>query len=146
MQLLNRQLIFKPWLMIALAIAGVGIGVATTLVSASPSTQAAACPEPCVLLKADGMYPNELAVQVGETVQFNAADGRKHNIAEGDGAMTHEGHNAPSHHEHVGGLVSGDFAADEAWRATFKKPGTYKLHDHYNPKQNILIVVYEKSE
>ncbi len=147
MKAINKlfTIIAKPWMFIIFAVIGMSVGVATTFVSATPTQQDSACPNPCVLLKADGMYPNELAVQVGETVQFNAADGQKHNISEGDGASNHSGHSDPEHHDHVGGFVSGEFAADEGWRVTFKKPGTYKLHDHFNPKQNILVVVYEKS-
>lgn len=146
MKLFSKQFITQPFMLIIFAAIGIGIGVATTLVSAEPTTKTTNCPAPCVVLKSDGMYPNELAVKVGETVQFNAADGQKHNIAEGDGQHNHTGHNDPSHHDHVGGFVSGEFQADEAWRVTFKKPGTYKLHDHYNPKQNILVVVYEESK
>jgi plastocyanin len=105
------------------------------------STATSGCNGICVALKPSGMEPNELAIKAGETVQFNSADGAMHNLAKGGGL---EGHGS-MHHDHLGGFVSGEFAADEAWRVQFKKPGTYQLHDHYNPRQNILIVVYEES-
>jgi plastocyanin len=100
------------------------------------------CDGVCVALTSTGMNPSELAVKVGEYVQFNSADGQSHNIAEGDG-VDHDDHDGSGHHDHVGGLISGEFGADEAWRVQFKQPGTYKLHDHLHPNQRILIVVYE---
>jgi plastocyanin len=97
------------------------------------------CSDICVELRPGGMMPDELAVKAGSFVQFNSADGKKHNLAEGDGSDS--GHH--NNHDHTGRFASGDFAADEAWRVQFKQRGTYKLHDHYNPNLRILIVVYE---
>jgi plastocyanin len=130
-------------LIIVVGIVGIGIGfIGVKRIDAKPSQSN--CPDICVYLKPEGMQPDELAVKVGEYVQFKSADGKKHNIAEGDGAdnQLHEGHHDADNHDHVGGYVSGEFDADEAWRVQFKKPGIYKLHDHYNPNQKILIVVY----
>jgi plastocyanin len=101
------------------------------------------CPDVCVALTQDGMHPDELAVKVGDTVQFNSADGRVHNLAAGDGAHGHEQADSASDHQHIGGYLSGEFGADEAWRVRFDKSGTYLLHDHYDPNLKILIVVYE---
>lgn len=99
------------------------------------------CQGLCVNITKDGIDPDTLTVKVGEFVQFNSADGKQHNLGLGggvDGDKT--AHDAD--HEHVGEFTSGDFNADEAWRVQFKTAGTYKFHDHYNPKLNILVVVY----
>jgi plastocyanin len=126
---------------VALALIGAYIGFTATKAIANKNhgTKISNCQDICVALTPQGMVPNELAVKVGEYVQFNAADGERHNIAEGDGLGTHDGH---VEHKHVGEFYSGEFGADEAWRVQFKKPGTYLLHDHYHPYQKILIVVY----
>ena len=86
-----------------------------------------------VNLKSDRAVPDTLTVPVGKTVQFNSKDGKKHNLSLGLGG---------EEHEHAGPFHSGEFGADEAWRATFTKAGTYSFHDHNNPKINILIVAY----
>lgn len=84
-------------------------------------------------LQADRAIPDALTVPVGKTVQFNSKDGKKHNLSLGLGG---------EEHEHAGPFHSGEFGANEAWRATFTKAGTYSFHDHNNPKINILIVAY----
>lgn len=88
----------------------------------------------CVRLTAAGAQPDTLAIEAGTFVRFNSADGQKHSLSLGRGGEEH-GHNGP--------FSSGDFAADEAWKVQFKDKGTYLFHDHYNPKINVLIVVYE---
>jgi len=123
-------------LLIGLTAGLVGFAGVRALTNKPAATQ---CQGICVALREDGMYPNELAVKRGELVQFNSADGQSHNISEGDGA-----HGDDHAHEHVGDYLSGEFGPDEAWRVQFNKAGTYKLHDHYNPKQSILVVVYEE--
>lgn len=132
-------------ILIIFGLMGAGIGyLGITQLTTDKTTASAACQGTCVALQKNGMLPNELAVKVGERVTFYSADGEKHNLAEGVGAddARHAGHDDPGHHEHIGGYTSGDFGADEAWRVQFKKAGTYKIHDHYNPKQNIVVVVY----
>lgn len=112
--------------------------------SKAPETN---CDGICVALTPEGMKPDELAVKVGEFVQFNSADGKRHNISLGEGAGGAEDSGHAAHkgkHEHTSGYASGDFEADEAWRVQFREPGTYYLHDHYNPKLNILVIVYEE--
>jgi plastocyanin len=99
------------------------------------------CDSICVNLTKDGMSPDTLTIKEGETVQFNSADGNTHNLGVGTGEGESGGHEV--HHEHIGDFESGDFKMDEAWRVTFKQTGTYSFHDHYNPKLNILIVVYQ---
>lgn len=129
----------------ALAIGAVAVGfTGVQAVSNSNNRNVSDCRGICVALTPEGMEPHELAVKVGEFVQFNSADGKQHNISPGEGSgdsHEHEPHNAT--HKHSGNYTSGDFGADEAWRVQFNQPGTYQLHDHYNPKLNILIVVYE---
>jgi plastocyanin len=130
------------FLLITLMFFGATIGFFGVNMSKSiSSTTTSSCNGICVALKPSGIEPDELAVKVGETVQFNSADGAKHNLVEGSGQENH----SPKHHDNNGGFVSGEFAADEAWRMQFQKAGTYRLHDQYNPSQNILIVVYEES-
>lgn len=105
------------------------------------TVKAANCQGICVAIKEIGMEPNSITVKVGEYVQFNTADGKKHNISLGKGAGDATSQNAP--HEHQGDYSSGEFGAGEAWRVQFKKAGTFRLHDDNNPKDNILVVVYE---
>lgn len=119
---------------------------AVSAFSGSKASQAS-CEGICVALTPEGMRPDELAVKVGEFVQFNSADGKRHNISLGEGAGGTEDSGHAAHegkHEHTSGYTSGDFEADEAWRVQFKEPGTYYLHDHYNPELNILVIVYEE--
>lgn len=99
------------------------------------------CADICVALTSDGIKPDSLAVKVGDFVQFNTKDGKTHNISLGAGKDGHDSHS--SNHEHTGDYSSGDFGENEAWRVQFKKAGTYRLHDHYNPKLEVLVVVYE---
>jgi plastocyanin len=139
MNKLNSKLL----LLLLITIGGmIGFFGVRAIGQSSKNLSAVDCKGTCVYLQKNGMQPNELAIKVGEYVQFNSADGKKHNLAEGDGAQNHAGNHDTDHHDHVGGLVSGEFGADEAWRVQFKKTGTYRLHDHYNPHQTILIVVY----
>jgi plastocyanin len=138
----------KPALLVLVAIIGISAGLTGTRLAYAMGNdrpqEADSCQGVCVELRNGGMVPNELAIEAGQSVQFNSADGKKHNIAEGQGAGNH-GHET-SGHEHDGASLSGDFGTDEAWRVKFDKPGTYRFHDHYSPEQNILIVVYEKRE
>lgn len=122
-----------------------GFMAVSTITGARPEQTSAACDGICVSIGPDGMQPEELAVKTGEFVQFNTADGKKHNLSLGDGqeAKSH-GHDSRAH-DHDEGFESGEFGAGEAWRAQFKKPGTYLIHDHNNPTNRILIVVYTPS-
>ena len=109
--------------------------------SARVQAEAAACQGNCVSLQQGRMTPDEIAVKEGSYVQFNTADDSKHNIALGDGADD-SAHSHSGAHDHTAAYSSGDFGKGEAWRVQFKAKGTYKLHDHYNPSQRILVVVY----
>lgn len=121
----------------------ISFGLAAKLSSKKALVSAKSCQGLCVSITKDGMKPDSLSVKVGEYVQFNSADGQQHNFGLGAGEddTDHQAHAAA--HEHIGDFTSGDFNADEAWRVQFKTVGTYKFHDHYNPKLNILVVVYD---
>jgi plastocyanin len=104
--------------------------IASSRVSADRSCQTIQC----VALGSEGANPDTLAIPVGSSVQFNSADDKTHSLSLGKGGDAH-GHSGP--------FTSGDFGSEEAWKVQFKEPGTFHFHDHYNPKLNILIVVYE---
>ena len=87
-----------------------------------------------VSLLSDHADPDTITIKAGETVQFNSKDGKTHSLSLGEGG--HE-------HQHTGPFNSGEFGADESWRATFNEPGTFFLHDHDNPDINILVVSYK---
>lgn len=117
----------------------------------SATAEQKTCSDICVSLTESAMSPNAIFVKVGEFVQFNTNDGKTHNISLGAGADVHddasEDHHDADHettpHEHTGAYSSGEFGVGEAWRVQFKEPGTYMLHDHYNPKLFITVVVYQ---
>ena len=87
-----------------------------------------------VALMNDKMSPDSLTIPVGQTVQFNTADGLKHDIGFGAGG---------DHHQEDNNYASGEFGVGESWRVTFKKVGSYQLHDHEHANMNILVVVYQ---
>lgn len=89
--------------------------------------------ERCIALTGSGANPDEVSVKIGSTIQFNSADGNSHSLSLGAGGEKHS-HNGP--------FNSGEFKADEAWRATFDEPGTFLFHDHDNPDINVLVVAY----
>ena len=91
------------------------------------------CEGTCVALEKDKAVPDTLAVKVGDFVQFNSADGKTHDLSLGKGG---------EHHEHKGQFESGEFGGDEAWRVQFNDEGSFQLHDHLNPKINVLVIVY----
>jgi hypothetical protein len=120
----------------------IGFVASTMLLPQQAKGSAQNCPEICVLLTEDGMNPNTLAIKKGQYVQFMTADGKRHEIGIGGGEDTHS---HSDEHEHLSDYTSGNFGPDEAWRVQFKEVGTYKLHDHKNPKLTILVVVYDPS-
>jgi len=85
--------------------------------------------------------PNVVTVKIGEHVQFNSKDGKKHHISSGAGKAYEESHN------HEGeGIESGVFGPDEGYRIQFKKAGTYEFHDHTNPNIYITVVAYQMKD
>ncbi len=121
---------------LAVLFAFTGLIIATQLTDKNEaSADKNICKGVCVALKADGAEPDIVTVKVGETVQFNSADGNSHNLSNGLGG---------EEHEHSGPYSSGEFKSDEAWRVQFKQPGTFKFHDHLNPNINVLVVAYNQ--
>ncbi len=84
--------------------------------------------------------PSVLTVKPGQTVEFDASDGKPHDLAQGHGSEM--GGYAAEHDHTVGGLESGKFNADEAYRLKFQDKGTFAFHDHLNPNIYATIVVY----
>ena len=98
-------------------------------------------------LKDDKATPNQLTIPVGQTVQFNTKDGLKHEIGLGEGSGDGHTHDeSTSAHEHDGDYTSGEFGVGEAWKVTFKKAGTFTMHDHLHPNINVLIVAYQPKQ
>ncbi len=132
----------KVFYIVGLASMAVAVGLIGYMLTSHGGTknnktvQAHSCDGYCVALESGKANPDTLTVKVGESVQFNSADGKTHSLSLGKGGDAHE-HNGP--------FSSGEFKADEAWRVQFKEPGTYYFHDHYNPGTNILVVVYKPS-
>jgi plastocyanin len=117
---------------IAIIAAVIGFGAVFTLDSHKVVAEKT-CNGICVALEKNKAVPDTLAVKLGSFVQFNSADGKTHDLSFGKGG---------EHHEHTGTLSSGDIHANEGWRVQLKNEGTFYLHDHLNPKINILVVVY----
>ncbi len=116
---------------VAVVTAVVSFGVGFALSGNKPDQTD--CKGTCVALYENKAHPDTLAVKTGSFVQFNSNDGKTHSLSLGKGGEAHS---------HTGTFSSGDFESNEAWRVQFKKEGTYAFHDHYNPKINVLIVVY----
>ncbi len=83
-----------------------------------------------------GPQPSVISVKIGEYLQINSQDGKKHNMALGRGDADHQGH------DHVDGGESGEFGPNEAYKVKIKLPGTYYFHDHDNPATYIIVIAY----
>lgn len=124
----------------------IGYGMVNMLASKNNVADSSNCKGICVSIKPEGMDPSELAVKVGDYVQFNTADGKNHNLSLGDGHDAgRDGHDTLAH-DHSAGFESGKFGPGEAYRVQFKRAGTYVMHDHDQPTNRILIVVYSPSK
>ncbi len=130
-KLSNLQLVVATLLLSA--ILGFGLSYGLSARSSNITYGNKSCVGTCIALKKEGASPTTIAVPVGSFVQFNSADGKSHSLSLGGGG---------EEHSHMGQFSSGTFTADEAWRVQFKDEGTFKFHDHFNPKINVLIVVY----
>ncbi|MEO5498991.1 MAG: hypothetical protein ABIR46_00660 [Candidatus Saccharimonadales bacterium] len=119
---------------VLVSLVGFGAVYGYTKYSNSNSPSQSSCKDTCVALGIDGAAPNSIAVALNSYVQFNSADGKSHNLSLGEGG---------EEHEHTGKFNSGVFKADEGWRVQFKDEGTFIFHDHFNPKINVVVVVYE---
>jgi plastocyanin len=123
--------------LLLLSVAGaslVGFGIAFAVAYFNNETSSKnSCAGVCVNLLQNEASPNTLAVTNGSYVQFNSADGKTHSLSIGGGG---------DEHNHKGKFSSGEFKADEAWKVQFTEDGTYTFHDHFNPKINVVVVVY----
>lgn len=145
---LTRLFARMPLVILIIAVTAAASGFfAVQAIAARGSSASQSCDVAvCVALTEQGMDPDTITLKKGEFVQFNAADGKTHNLAFGSGADSaahHDSAESGAPHEHAGDTVSGDFESDEAWRAQFNQVGTYRLHDHYNPELEIIVVVYD---
>ncbi len=120
-----------------------GFALSTRLVAMQNNRNVGNCEGLRVCITDSGINPNEISLKVGETVQFINADGRTHNMGIGGGSGDEHSHDHNQSHEHEGAYASGDFKKGEDWHVTFNETGTYRLHDHYKPENNILVVVYD---
>lgn len=104
-----------------------------------------------VYLESTGAKPDLITIDIGQTVQFNARDGRNHQIVQEANAehktsvlpgwlvKTAQAHGQQQHQ--AGGIQSGTFGPDEAFQAKFDKRGIYKFADHLNPNISVVVVV-----
>lgn len=120
-----------------------GIGFAgTQALSQSSSSVRTECEAEvtCVDLYDTGAIPYSVTVEAGKAVQFNAKGNATYHLAtaEDEHGSLHDHHgDEPKAH-----VSSGDFSGTEAWRVTFKEPGTYQFVDENNPEITVLVVAY----
>ncbi len=148
----NTKLGSAKYLLLAISIVAIGASYTVAHTYASkPAHKQTSCASNCVLITNNGFAKSELAVKVGDFVEFRSADGKSHNLALGEGNEHSSSTSQPAQtdsdtehsHDHVQGTESGTFGADEAWKVQFKKAGTYIIHDHLNPELNILVIAYQ---
>ena len=120
-------------LLVASLVSFLAIFTLSTRDKDSRTSSQSTCQGTCVSLYEDRASPDTLAVSVGSFVQFNSKDGKTHDLSLGGGG---------NEHQHKGKFQSGEFKGDEGWRVQFNEEGTYTFHDHYNPKVNVVLVVY----
>ena len=90
--------------------------------------------------------PNDLAIKVGEYVQFNSKDKRKHTIIQGkDDTTSSTESNAHNHGDSGVNLKSPEFGEGEGYLVNFKQAGTYYFHDNNYPNDYILVLAYVES-
>jgi hypothetical protein len=95
------------------------------------------CQDYCIALRTDRADPEAITVPLGSLVQFSSEDGKSHSLSQGKGG---------EEHHHRGKFYSGEFKADEAWKVQFNDEGSFFFHDHFNPKINVLVVVYNPNK
>lgn len=113
--------------------AAIGLLIGYFIIDGGGSKATSGCAGTCVELRKEGAHPDVIAIEKGSYVQFNSADGKSHSLSLGGGGEAHD---------HYGRFNSGTFGADEAWKVQFNDDGTFRFHDHDNPRINIVVVVY----
>lgn len=126
----DTALLFSIGLFVA-ALAFAGVYIYSRSTHRAPTLP---CPaDACVSITKDGAKPEIITIKSGQSVQFNSADGLRHNLT-----LVH----SAAQHSDDAHYTSGVFARDEAWRVQFKKDGTYTFGDTFNPDMFINVVVY----
>jgi len=93
----------------------------------------AAVPKNTVIFNGDAFVPNILKIKVGETVTFRNESA----LQTWPASAMHPTHKA---YPTTGGCISSTFdacrelARDESWSFKFDVAGSWKYHDHLNPK------------
>ncbi|GAC1371158.1 MAG: hypothetical protein NVSMB39_4670 [Candidatus Saccharimonadales bacterium] len=129
------------------AVFAVTAGLGYVVARASQHQAKAAAPDHIINLLSDRADPSAMAVIRGDYVQFDAKDGKTHNIGQGSGDdQVHQQLGQAVHEHDYTAKESGAFGPDEGYRVQFNKTGTYAFHDHLNPKISVTIVVYEKHQ
>ncbi|HUQ84765.1 MAG TPA: hypothetical protein VM077_00430 [Candidatus Limnocylindrales bacterium] len=124
------------FLLVTLASAGIAYFSLSKLGFSTSQKKIAATNIHMVSLMKDMADPDIVLAKVGDYVQFNAKDGKEHNLSQGSGNAVDKNH---AHEEE--GLESGVFKGDEAYKIQFKKVGIYSFHDHFNPDTYIRVIV-----
>lgn len=141
-KVIPSQRIFYSGIVVVALLIGFGVSFFVSNNSRNnTTTQLPACSGTCVNLLGDKASPDTLAVTVGSYVSFNSADGKSHRLTLGGGTTSHGGA-----HSNPGTFDSGEFKSDESWRVQFKEEGTYRFSDKYNPKLDIIVVVYTEGK
>lgn len=135
----NKIFTFFLFVFVALATIVATFYSGNTFGVSSPSEKVTPSNTHIVSLLKDKADPEIVLANVGDYVQFNAKDGKEHNLSQGSGNAVSENH---AHNEI--GLESGVFKADEGYKIQFKKVGIYSFHDHNNPDMYIRVIVDDK--
>lgn len=126
-------------LMVAILVLAAGIGFAITYFT-SPARHVKNDGSHIVNLTATGADPDAIAIVRGSYVEFDAKDGRSHNIGEGSAHPEHTSTSVKSAHD------SGIFGPGYGYRVSFREVGTYQFFDHLNPKVKVTVIVYEPAK
>lgn len=132
----KKRRMFGGWFLVAMAaVLLLSFGISYLVVARNSSVAATGnCPvEVCISLDGLSGEPQAVTVKTGSYVQFNALDGRKHNIFLAHSAVQHDDHSR---------FESGDFAKDEAWKIQIKKDGSYTFVDKYDQSLKVSVVAY----
>jgi plastocyanin len=127
-----KKILFATSFVVAMA-----AGVVTVNHFVTPKAQASTAITHVSLLE-NAIEPSVVFVKVGQQVEFDAKDGRYHNIGQGEG-----NENGHIHDHTVGGVESGIFTKDEAYRASFNEAGTFNFHDHLHPDLVLTVIAYK---
>lgn len=135
----NKKFIMFLFIAVVLAATLTTLYVGNISGSYMPSGKVNASNIHMVSLLENKVYPEIIIAKVGDYVQFNAMDGKEHNLSQGSGNAVSKRH---AHAE--AGLESGKFKGDEAYKIQFKKVGIYSFHDHFNPDAYIRVIVDDR--